>query len=115
MPVKENSIHTPREEMALLQANIEGEKHTRRSLRISQNPNYYSSQREYLEAQIKMFQEKLDILEHRYNSAEEQIEESFDRQRRYERRYATLKHRVKIERMLKLKEEMAELKEEMEG
>ena len=113
MAVRENSIHSPREEMAQLQKDIERERETRRSFKVSSNPEYYSSQKEYLEAQIKMFQDKLDSLEHRFQNADEEIQASFARQREYEKRYNLLKHREKIARIARLQEEINLTKAEM--
>ena len=111
MPVRVNSIQTPREEMAELQVYIEHEREARRSLKISLNPEYYSTQKEYLEQQIAVLQGKLNTLTDRFNSGEEEIQASYDRQKRLESRYNSLKHRDKIERMEQLAKQIEEIRE----
>lgn len=111
MAVRVNSIQTPREEMAELQVCIEHEREARRSLRISLSPEYYSAQKEYLEQQIAVLQGKLDTLNDRFNSGENELEASYARQKRLECRYNSLKHRDKIERMEQLAKQIEEIRE----
>ena len=113
MPIRENSILSISEEMGLLKLNIEGEKSTRHSLRISQNPKYYAAQKVYLEEQISVFTKKLKTLEERFYSSETLLEESVVRQAKLQSRLNLLKNRDKIARIEALQAQIQELKDGM--
>jgi len=113
MAVRVNSIQSPKEEMAELREMIEHEKDVRRSLRISLREDYFKSQEAYLQEQIALLQSKLDTLRLRYSTGQSQLEESYKRQVRYECRYATLKHRDKINKFHEMKETLERLQREI--
>lgn len=110
MPVRENSILSPREEMHELKVAIEGEKETRKSLQISGNRDYYNRQKAILLEQLEEIKRKIDCLDNRFHNVEDEMQASLDRQAKYERRYKTLKNRDKIARLEKLLEKERELK-----
>ena len=102
MAVRINSIHTPREEMAEIRQDIECEKETRRSLRISANEDYFKNQLEFLDQQIAFFQAKRAILIQRREKAPALLEESLQRSAKLEKRYFALQNREKLDKIEEL-------------
>jgi chromosome segregation ATPase len=115
MPVRQNSIMSFREELAEIAKCIEAEKQIRHSLRISSNPDYYSRQRNILLEQMKEIQDKIDRLDAKYESAEQDIQESRERQKSLEKRQFRIRERAKFERVEKILEELKRQKAILEG
>jgi len=115
MAVRLNTIISPREEISDLRAAIEHEKEIRRSLRVSLRPEYYSSQKEYLEAQIKVFQDKLDTLTDRFMNGQTALDASEARQKSYEQKLFAIQNRDKILKYEALKTEIERIANELAG
>lgn len=104
-------IHSPTEEINLLEEQIQSERDLRKSLKLRTRPEYIQSQKEYLQAQIDMFQAKLDTLLGAEETLEEDIAASFTRQSEAQKRVTLLRNRGLIQRFLKVQAKVNDLNE----